>query len=259
MFAMRRKQPYRAEVTCDKGRGYALLLAVVITSTVLSAATALAGIVLAEIRQTRDVGSAAIAQIRAENTIEEGLFLLRRGGYELLRQWGDRDGRTVENTAPLQPFQIAENDFISFPVNADVSGGQMSITRWVPSADCAEDGGESWIEVAAIAWDPALRGGPFDTVRLPRSYQSDREAPVAILPNTVEIRVRALFCDIDEFNVDIPTRVLIRATADELGVRQTAEVAIPRAAPVSGLFDFVIFSECEIFKGLSAFSPDCPQ
>lgn len=251
-------------------KGYALLLSVVITSAVLSAASALAGIVLSEIRQTREIGSAILALTSAESSIEEGLFILRKGGYELLQsdrspfQYMPVTGceppedfpteRVVWDGCSLRPFRIVENDFVAFPLTPSDTSQSMQITSWVPGADCGPiDVSRSWIEVASIAWNDENPATPplFETSRRPYSYASDRDTRIPIPPHTVEVRVRALYCSIAGLNVDLPARVILRATRQEEGVLQTAEVAVPRAASVSGLFDFVIFSECELTKGLS--------
>jgi len=239
---------------------------VVITSAVLSAASALAGIVLSEIRQTREIGKAIVAQVAAESDIELGLFILRKGGHALLNtrespftftaRCEDQDtSGTVALQAceapPLRPFPILENDFVAFPLPPSATASDMRITAWEPGSDCGSDGSSSWIEVASIGWNAENPDSPlFETVRHPYPY-SERLEVIPIPAHTVEVRVRALYCSIASLNVDLPARVILSATAQEEGVRQTAEVAVPRAASVSGLFDFVIFSECELTKGLS--------
>ncbi len=243
-------------------KGYSLLLAVIITSAVLSTATALAGIILSEVRQTREVSYAIAAQITAEGEIEAGLFVLRKGSFELLQSnpelWTSEEGHEAREESPLRPFRIEENDFISLPISS--SDRPMKITRWDPADTCENEGGESWIEVSTIAWDPENTTSPFQTSHSPRAHsdyeQNDSVLEIPVPVHTVEIRVRALYCPIEAFNVDLPTRVVLRATATHGSVRQTSEVTVPRSTPVSGLFDFVIFSECELTKGVPV-SGDC--
>jgi len=234
---------------------------------VLSAASALAGIVLSEIRQTRAIGSAIVAQVAAEGAIEQGLFILRKGDYELLSgndspftltpqcEEPDTSSTALRETCeapPLRPFSIPENDFVAFPLSPSDATRSMQITAWDPGSECgSSDTSRSWIEVASIAWNTEDPANPlFETTRHPYSYLSNRSDTITIPPHTVEVRIRALYCRIAGLNVNLPARVILRATAQEEGVRQTAEVAVPRAASVSGLFDFVIFSECELTKGL---------
>ena len=54
------------------------MLAVLITATVLSAATALASIVVAQLRQSRDTVSSIAALSLAQSRIERALFTLRK-------------------------------------------------------------------------------------------------------------------------------------------------------------------------------------
>src|SRR3989344_4631086 len=146
MYDMMFRQLFRVARMHDR-KGYSLLLSVIITSAVLSTATALAGIILSEVRQTREVGDAIGAQLEAEGIIEEGLFVLRKGSYAMLRSenspWAG-EGREVSDAAPLRPFRIEENDFISLPIESSSSSVRMQATRWVPSATCSNSGGESW-------------------------------------------------------------------------------------------------------------------
>ena len=63
------------------------------------------------------------------------------------------------------------------------------------------------------------------------------------------MRIRALYCDINKLTVShIPGRVKVVSVAEEDNKKQALETNLSRKAPISGLFDFVIFSEEEIVK-----------
>ncbi len=258
------KQPSQAESTDgDMRQGYALLLAVIIVSAVLSGALALAGIVISEIRQTRELSDAVRAQTAAGTDIEQALFLLRKG-TDVPTTHGaiDRGGISVERrVAPeleaAEPYRIDQNDFISLPLAPnDSARSNVSIPQWTASADCQD---QSWIEIAYVVWDPATGG--FSVVRQSHARSESQTGLALLIPaHTQEVRIRALYCDISGLTVsNLPARIVIGSTATIGSVKQAVEITVPRVAPVAGLFDFVVFSECSILKGVANNSQECPQ
>ncbi|MDO8505009.1 MAG: hypothetical protein Q7S48_00285 [bacterium] len=234
-------------------RGYALLLAVVITSAVLSTASALASIIISEIRQTRQITGAISAYANAEESTERALFLLRQTNTPVSKLGNFLpQGTVITPYEEKQYFTILENDFIALPIPADVDAGETKprIVGWEYDQKCSA----SWIEITTIAW----KEGEFISSRQPRSYKSDfldmnSNITISFPDNStpVEMRVRALYCDITRLTVSgIPGRYRIVARGQEGDVAQAIETSITRKPPASGLFDFVLFSECELGKGI---------
>jgi hypothetical protein len=56
--------------------------------------------------------------------------------------------------------------------------------------------------------------------------------------------------------VDLPSRVAITATGAFGTAHQAVEFRLPRLQPLTGAFDYAIFSQCSIVKGVTA--PVCP-
>ncbi len=244
--------------------GYALLLAVLITSAVLSSATALASVVIAEIRQTRDVASAIVAYAQAEAQVDKGIFMLRHTDLSLDDVAGSLDETTVTTETRPQYFQIPQNDFVSLSIPQGVA---LIDTPRIISWDLSEPTCVSWIEVTTVAWntDP-LAEDPFSSVRQPHARSEFTESgtgslslPFIPMGEPVEMRIRALYCDIAQLGVEgIPGRVRIAATGVDDNVQQAVETLIVRYPPAAGFADFAIFSECSVIKG-EPLSPDCPQ
>ncbi|MBI2552538.1 hypothetical protein HYW17_04555 [Candidatus Uhrbacteria bacterium] len=236
--------------------GYALLLALVIVSAVLSAASALARIVLSEIRQTRELVDSIQAYGQAESLSETALFLVRNRESLDDAQGAFPSGVTVEEAAEAQYFTIEDSDFVSLPIPLSQGREQVNprIIEWTPQAQCAD---VSWIEITTISWNqgPPADEDPFQFQHYQFSRGSNFNAvsgsDIIQFPPGIptEMRVRALFCGIERLGISgIPGRLRVASSATEKGVRQTIETYIPQRAPVSGLFDFVIFSEEEIVK-----------
>jgi len=242
-------------------RGYSLLLAVVITAAVITTATSVAGVVRAEIRQTREIEAAGRAYAQAESHIEEAIFLLRRAGLGLdeVRSRVSEDVEIEPDPRP-QFFSIAENDFISLPLLPDSNRNRIEISQWLPGEDCSTSG-ESWIEISRFRWnaDDGFSSAPED--RRVLSHSADGVS-FNVTDDTVEVRIRALYCDISGLTVEgAPVRLRILSRARSGNVIQSVEAVLPHSAPVAGLFDFVLFSECELVKGLSGLAspPICPN
>ena len=220
-----------------------MLLAVLILSTVLAGATALANIVISGIRQTRDVVNTIQAYTRAESDVEQALYDLRKNEQLPLADSDGSDGvtREVQETQPVVPYQIAENDFVSLVVSPAFSG-DIVIPSWEVENNCA-----SWIEISRVGWD-SDNGLTTNRQTLPHA---DEPLTINIPTGTTEVRIRALYCDIARLTVNnLNSRVIIRSTAEVSGAKQSWEVTVPRQAPAAGLFDFVLFSEGDLVKSV---------
>lgn len=235
-------------------RGYALLLAVVITSAVLSTASALAGIIIAEIRQTRQTSGAIAAYVRAEEATERAIFLLRQSDTPLDDLTGISEGTMIARDNARQHFSIRENDFVALPIPQDEVFTTPRIVGWEIDSECAH---ASWIEVTTITWE----GDEFNSRRQPYPLSAEESGNInALFPEgtPVEMRIRALYCDIRDLEIEnIPGRYRIVARGKQGDVVQAIETFITRKPPASGLFDFVLFSECEVIKG-GGRDPSCP-
>lgn len=138
-------------------------------------------------------------------------------------------------------------------------------------------GGTSGIEVLATGWDPVAVGGFNPTIGFhgdspsltflkqdPQVIDNDFSATLAY-----RVRIRAKRCDI--FNmamstysadnaagslVPIPSRVAVVMNGSFGDARQGMELRLPRLQPLTGIFDYVIFSQCSILKGVTG--PACP-
>lgn len=233
-------------------RGYTVLLAVMITSAVLAAATALAGIIISEIKQTRDISNSIQARSYAESDLEQAFFILRKAGNDALKAGEFTIGDTVRNIqdiAPQFPFQIPENDMIalSVPYNFEdtvIIGDSTRNLKIEPPWTTEDPDCPSWVEISRVKWD-----GVFTIDRQPYPRPQGDVLRIPIEQNTVELRIRALYCGISSLTVgNLSSYKRIQSRANFKGVQQFIQAIIPNTTPISGLFDFVVFSECNLAK-----------
>lgn len=118
--------------------------------------------------------------------------------------------------------------------------------------------------LGTISWDqsatetvtslyPISQSGTYINLPHPWPYKLRIRAAKAAMEN---VRVRAYDGATPPNIVPIPGILRIDSRGDYGGTRQLVSVVLPRHPPLSGIFDFVLFSECDIIKG--AGSPTCP-
>lgn len=152
------------------------------------------------------------------------------------------------------------------PENAVAAGVESVKIEWVP--DCVAPA-VSTIEVSFISWDPVA--GWSETTEQKFKYTS-LASPVVNNGfsgvKSYRLRIKALYCDINNViitawgsdnaalpQIEIPARIVLSSTGKYSTARQAIKVTMPRRSPMSGLYDYVLFSECSLVKGDAAVCP----
>jgi hypothetical protein len=274
----------------DTTRGSVLLLALLVMSGVLIVGASLGTISVLNLRQARVIDDAVIAFAAAETGAEQTLYQLRRVGASSSALSGapDHDDSTILSGVPMgngsrwsRTLASTESTiFASIPEDrsyevvlwdpetpADPAGVESLTFSW--DDDC---GGTSGLEVLATGWDPGAAGGFSPDVAFhgdspaltflhldPRVIDNDFQAGLAY-----RVRLRAKNCDVSNLaitaysadnaggsQVPIPSRLAVESVGTYGTARQALELRLPRLQPLSGAFDFVIFSQCSLLKGVA--------
>ena len=271
-------------------RGSVLLLALLVMSGVLIVGASLGTISVLNLRQARVIDDAAIAFAAAESGAEQTLYQIRRVGASsaALNASPDHDDSPVDSGVPMsngsrwsRVLESTESTiFASIPKDRS-----YEVVLWNPESPASPAGAESltfsWddacggtsgLEVLATGWDPAASGGFNPSV----AFHGDSPALtfLRVTPRVIDndfmaakayrVRLRAKTCDI--FNlaitaysadnaggtqVPIPSRLAVESVGTFGTARQALELRLPRLQPLSGAFDFVIFSQCSLLKGVT--------
>lgn len=274
----------------DSRRGSVLLLSLLVMSGVLIVGASLGTISVLNLRQARVIDDAVIAFAAAESGAEQTLYQIRRVGASsaTLNASPDHDDSIVDSGVAMgngsrwsRSLTSTETTiFASIPKDrsyevvlwnpetpASPAGAESLTFSW--DDDC---GGTSGLEVLATGWDPAASGGFNPSV----AFHGDSPALtfLHVEPKVIDndfmaskayrVRLRAKTCDI--FNlaitayssdnaagvqVPIPSRLAVESVGTYGTARQAMELKLPRLQPLSGAFDFVIFSQCSLLKGVS--------
>lgn len=249
-----------------RDKGTVLLMALLILSGVLIASSGLGTLILSSLRQTRIIDNAITAYYAAESGAEDALYAVRRQGVlpdsvstpvtlSNAATWT----RDVTNTEPVLftdiPRDSTKEILLYDPDNENVSPGiaRVNISWNDGCSGCTvlTTNAVSWSTTAPFAWVPNAAtfqyAGGTAQVSLEAPQKLYRLRLRADNGDMTDVRIEAF--DTNDQPVSLPGRVKIDARGDFVGVRQTMTVTLPRKSPVSGLYDFAIFSECSLVKG----------
>lgn len=258
--------------------GNVLLLSLFILSAILFSATTIAALVIRDIRTARLLDDGHAALYAAESGIEQALYAIRKLGADPAAQNG---GGTLANAATFfRKVDTAETLFTEARLPQD---GVMDVDLFLADAlgtptgiealsfswddacgSCStlELGYVQWPAGANISWPPGgSYAGTFWKFRQPRAagipwLKADTIAGInnyrlrirAIDADITNLQIRAFADDAGTMPVDIPSRVRITSSGSAGTATQVLSAAMQRTAPLSGIFQYVLFSEDPVVK-----------
>lgn len=274
----------------DRRRGSVLLMALLVMSGVLIVGASLGTISLLNLRQARVIDDSVTAFGAAESGAEQTLYQIRRVGTSSATLAANPDdtssavysGVPMGNASEWSRTLTATETTIFTSIPKDRS---YEVVLWNPEAPSSPAGiesltfawddncgGTSGLEVLSAGWDPTAVGGFAPIV----SFHGDSPALtfLRVTPRVIDndftpakayrVRLRAKTCDISNLAISaysadnaggsqmpIPSRIAVDSTGTYVTARQAMEFKLPRLQPLTGAFDFVIFSQCSLLKGVT--------
>lgn len=266
-------------------RGTILLLALLVLSSVVIASSGLSSLILNSLQQARIIDSSIVAYYAAEGAAEEAVYYARKTtlgetweadltvvpGSAVRLQNGATWYRIVSGKEQVVNTLIPQDSFYEVALyDPDQEGAlladQISVVRldWSNDPCAEEDDICPALIITMVKWDPLSDQWSEDALTSWR-FASDANGATStqylnIAPSYLyKMRLRAEDGDIKDVMVrgydeggqavDLPGRVRIDAYGNFGTTRQHLAVRLPRRTPLSGLFDFAIFSECSLVKG----------
>jgi len=263
-------------------RGSTLLLAMLVMAGVLTVSVASSRLVINEIVQSSQLDKAMVAFYAAESGAERGLFEARKKDFD-----PEEFNQTVvllDNEASYQLIADDSEDVLYASLSADES---YQLDLFDPhsldafGADSIKSlrldwQGSGWLE---INWSFWTTGGAVQNSRSVVVSGASSPAIIQLSPDgsIYLYRVRIIarnsaatdlsitaYNDIDPGNPDncptledcqvsIPARVSIKSLGEypngsDKASRQAILVTMPEKSPLSGLYDYVLYSESEVAK-----------
>jgi hypothetical protein len=278
-----------------RSRATTLLFALLVMETVLVAAYSVSQIVLIEMILVKTNNETVIATYAAESALEQGAYRVRNTSATLSAlsasltlpnngSWSRVASSTIGSLV-LRPLPMGLTRGFDFyqPDPPPAGDPFLACYNAHPSAGCREsvkinidscDAGGDWIELGYQSIDPTTWTlGIFKTVRYlctGSNWQQTNNDPQAALAYRLYIRyvqgtsaslsrVTVTGCQNDNGggNCSLPGRVDITATGSYRGSTRLMDLTVPRLSPISGIFDYGVFSECSIDKDPTNPSPSC--
>ena len=261
-----------ADRTGRRQSGTILLFALMIMASIVITATGLTAVILSSLQQSRAIDNSIIAYYAAESGVEEAVFDTRKNGAlpteETTKQALSNGAAWTRAVQPSEPVVYAgtvpQDSLVEIALyNPDQPTTATSISQvtinWTDNCSgCSvvDMSLVSWKAGGDIVWDPnaaiySFTGGsatlPADAGKLYRLRLIARRAQI----ENLQIRVY----DAGGAALDIPGRVRVDAVGYFGGVQQRLTATMPRQTPLSGIYDYVIFSECSLVKNSVATCP----
>ncbi len=250
-------------------KGSVAIFTLLIVSGFVVTGLGLSLLVISSLRQTQLVSDATVAYYAAESALEYDLYQIRR-----------RDDLPATNFAGQMPlssmvtsdYQEAQSQ-INFRLLAnqayglDVYSAQpapqfvRSVRLWADDTDAGQ------LIVGWAGWSPEIVYNDFyqqtivnadqlDGYLLPLAQGANANAIFWRLRfmaldgdfNNITLKAYSDVAGQDEFAVDIPGLLSLSATGTFRRSQRTISVAMPRTAPLSEIFSYVLFSSQEINK-----------
>ncbi|MBU0648702.1 hypothetical protein KJ969_01165 [Patescibacteria group bacterium] len=251
-------------------KGTVLLLALLLMASIVITGVGMGHIIISELQQSILIDNSIIAYYSAESAIESALYQIRALDTPLADLAADG---SLENGAAWQLEWSSARPDITVNISQDKTY-QLDLfdpddLSWQPGIEALRFAweGPGNLEVAYIGWEPkpaiAWPEQDYEVVTPPI-------APPSIVYGALNsfmayrIRLKAVDGDIDDLNitawstdvappppgtqVDLPTHITLEATGAFGKARQALSASVPRFNQLSGIFDFVLFSEEEIAK-----------
>ena len=268
-----------AQRTTRHKPGSTLLMALLVMSTILAIALSVGQIIFLEIVLVKTSNETVVATYAAESGLERGAYRVRNSSDTLANlvigtpvafsnsaSWSRAAISTVGSLVlrPLKKGLTRGFDF--YDPDSGGAGGRESVKINIDSCF-----GDEWIELGYQAIDSAgLPSGNFQKIRYPCSTQIINSDPQSSLAYRLYIRyvqgtpselsrVMVTGCTLDGGNgvCSLPGQIDLTSTGIYRGARRSMDLVTPRLSPITGIFDYGVFSECQIIKDPTNPNPAC--
>ncbi len=262
--------------------GLALLLMLMVLATILAAGLTVSALVLRELRITGTSDRGILAFYTAESALEQGLYLYRQQGEygnltvnegDAADAWNNTVSTPASNGTWWRSAEKGEASFVQTVrenetaqvvlFDPDTPGSQAASVRltWNTNPATCPGEGYGWLEVLQSGWEVAT-----SQTASRRDFFAGADASGVIVNldgDYPRVRLRALFADICDLRLEaftgldaggslytLPTEIRITAAGEVADARQAVSVVLPEVIPQAGFFDYTIFTECSLTKGV---------
>jgi len=273
------RQGFGGRVKIINIEGSALLLAMLVMASILTVSVATSTLVINEVQQSMLLDKSIVAFYGAESGVERGLFQVRHKNFNPADL--SNATKTLSNNASYQLAASNTEEAIYGSLIADESyqldlynpDSFEALANPIKAVRLAWDGAGSWLE---IKWTPWTTAGVLDDPKMVYLSQASSPAIVQLYDSSAYLyRMRLIaraagianlaitaYNNVDPVancvplascQVPIPGRVSIKGIgvypANSINAaNQAILVTMPIKSPLSGLYDYVLYSEEDVKK-----------
>lgn len=255
-------------------RGSTLLLALIILSGLVATSLTVGTIVVTRLRGVKAIDDSVLASYAAESAVEDLLYEVRKRERRTDLDASGRlpNGATWKRTveAPAQELFLdlvgddtQQLDLLnpSGDLTTAVDVDKLLITASAPSSD-------AWLEVSWVpwirgidAWSPVSGRTLFSSVELQEGQKTIEltAPPFGGTPVAYRVRLRSFSGsvgrvritarDVNGDTATFPSRIRAKVVGTMGSAQYATRVEFPTSFPLAPVFDYVLFSECDIVKG----------
>ncbi len=246
--------------------GVVLLLSLLVLASILVVSLSVATLVFREFKTPTTSDQGIMAFYAAESGIEQGLYFFRQQNQDDIQlpppvntPQDLGNGATWTRTAATNQL---DSIITNLPKDADI---QFDLIDYI---DLNGDGGAApgskmninwngdgseWIEIGVTKKED-------DVFKVSRTYWGHSASPLENISvdGVYKVRVRALVSSVLDLQITaldennhglLPEQIKMTAVGSLGDTKQTVVVSVPKHAPQSSVFDYTLFSECDITKG----------
>lgn len=248
-------------------KGTVLLLALIVMSSVVLSSMGLGSLIVSSLQQSRIIDAASVAYYAAESGAEDALYAARRRNQipastvtpTLLGNGASWIRTVTTDEEVVYVGTIPEDSLVEIALydpdtQIPAAAASVEIT-WTGTATLTTSlvgwqPGTAWDPDSASSVDfaAARHSGNIATLSVPSPTKLYRLRLRATNGAMDDVRIRA-YDSIGVTVVPLPGRISIDSRGTYSGTEQKLLVSLPRKTPLSGIYDFIVFSECSIVKG----------
>lgn len=258
-------------------RGNILPLALVMTTAILLSGVTLGITVLESLRRSVETDDSMIAYYAADAGIEKQLYEVRKnnatitslgsmsGSFSNSSSWVSADSNRFLTTTVKTFSSLSEGEFqfvdLYDPDQLNAAANIGKVT-WTWSGGCQmELGYAEWDTASGVVIPNAfviavgIGGSGTQNLNAARAYRLRFRAKGCAASN---LQVQVFPTSGSAVPVSFPGDITIASDGSYKRTKQAIAVTMPRLDVLSGVFSYVIFSECTLFKNPDGTMPACP-
>ncbi len=261
-------------------KGATVLMGLLLMAGLVTVGVSVSNVVISELEQAKNLDNSIVSFYASESGAEKALYNLRKeniypasGECDVTIGDVDCNIERISEKDDLYITKILKDDFKEINLyDIDAPLNDLNIRYLNIQGNGTVGTGAEILEVSWVGWDATGHWTANTTKRIYTHSNIDPQINpggisidlyntgiTAFNPVAFKVRLKAVNSDVnnlvlsasDSFGnpTEIPSEITMRIVGEYLGSKRALQISVPPNAPLAGIFDYVLFSECSIVKG----------